>query len=60
MDAGAGWLVQQRDLTAAKLADMIQKMERPALAEMASRAKSMQKTEAVTIMAQACEELAQP
>ena len=39
---------------------MIQKMERPALAEMASRAKSMQKTEAVTIMAQACEELAQP
>ena len=60
VDAGAGWLVQQRDLTAAKLADMIQKMERPALAEMASRAKSMQKTEAVTIMAQACEELAQP
>ncbi|MEJ2801293.1 undecaprenyldiphospho-muramoylpentapeptide beta-N-acetylglucosaminyltransferase [Comamonadaceae bacterium PP-2] len=60
VDAGAGWLVQQRDLTAAKLADMIQKMERPALVEMASRAKSMQKTEAVTIMAQACEELAQP
>lgn len=58
--AGAGWLVQQRDLAPRVLADMILKMERPLLAEMASKAKTMQKTEAVNIMVQACEELVQP
>ena len=58
--AGAGWLVQQRDLAPRVLADMILKMERPLLADMASKAKTMQKTEAVNIMVQACEELVQP
>lgn len=60
VDAGAGWLVQQRDLTPRVLADMISRMERPALAEMGARAKNMQKTQAVAIMVQACEELARP
>jgi UDP-N-acetylglucosamine--N-acetylmuramyl-(pentapeptide) pyrophosphoryl-undecaprenol N-acetylglucosamine transferase len=60
VDAGAGWLIQQRELTPRLLADMILKMERPLLAEMAGKAKTMQKTEAVNIMVKACEELVKP
>lgn len=55
---GGGWLVQQRDLTAQKLAEMLQKMQRDALVKCALQAKTMQKTTAVLAMVQSCEELA--
>ncbi len=58
VDAGGGWLVQQTDLTPELLADLLQKTERPALLERASKAKKMQKTEAVDQILNACEELA--
>ncbi|KAF1023206.1 MAG: UDP-N-acetylglucosamine--N-acetylmuramyl-(pentapeptide) pyrophosphoryl-undecaprenol N-acetylglucosamine transferase [Paracidovorax wautersii] len=60
VNAGAGWLVPQRELTAQRLADMISTMERPTLMQMGQKAKDMQKTEAVDIVVQACEELARP
>jgi UDP-N-acetylglucosamine--N-acetylmuramyl-(pentapeptide) pyrophosphoryl-undecaprenol N-acetylglucosamine transferase len=59
VDQGGGWLVQQKDLTPQKLADMLQKTERPALMQHALQAKTLQKTEAVARVVAACEELAQ-
>jgi UDP-N-acetylglucosamine--N-acetylmuramyl-(pentapeptide) pyrophosphoryl-undecaprenol N-acetylglucosamine transferase len=58
VDAGAGWLVQQRELTPQRLADLIQKTERPELIRKALAAKSMQKTHATEEVVKACEELA--
>jgi UDP-N-acetylglucosamine--N-acetylmuramyl-(pentapeptide) pyrophosphoryl-undecaprenol N-acetylglucosamine transferase len=58
VDQGGGWMEQQRDLSAEKLADMLKKMERTALVERAVQAKTMQKTEATARMVAACEELA--
>jgi UDP-N-acetylglucosamine--N-acetylmuramyl-(pentapeptide) pyrophosphoryl-undecaprenol N-acetylglucosamine transferase len=58
VDAGGGWLVQQADLTPELLADLLQKTERTALIDKATRAKTMQKTEAVEAVVRACEELA--
>jgi len=58
VDAGGGWLVQQADLTPELLADLLQKTGRDALIEKAAKAKTMQKTEAVEAVVQACEELA--
>ncbi|HSH91101.1 MAG TPA: undecaprenyldiphospho-muramoylpentapeptide beta-N-acetylglucosaminyltransferase [Ramlibacter sp.] len=58
VDAGGGWLVQQRDLTPQRLADLIQKTERPELIRKALAAKSMQKTHATEEVVKACEELA--
>jgi len=58
VDAGGGWLVQQADLTARSLADMLLNMERPALLERALKAKNMQKTQATREVVSACEELA--
>ena len=58
VDQGAGWLTQQRDLTAEGLADMLQKTERPALIQRALKAKSLQKTHATDAIVAACEELA--
>ena len=58
VEGGGGWLVQQRDLTAAKLAAMLQKTERLALVQIALQAKTMQKTEATARVVAACEELA--
>ncbi|MBX3658536.1 MAG: undecaprenyldiphospho-muramoylpentapeptide beta-N-acetylglucosaminyltransferase [Ramlibacter sp.] len=57
-DAGGGWLVQQRDLTPAWLADLLQKTERPALIQCGLEAKKMQKTGATEAVVAACEELA--
>ena len=57
VDQGAGWLVQQRDLTPEGLADLLQKTERPALVQRAQKAKTMQKTHAVEDVVAACEEL---
>ncbi|WP_404300421.1 undecaprenyldiphospho-muramoylpentapeptide beta-N-acetylglucosaminyltransferase [Alicycliphilus denitrificans] len=58
VDAGGGWLVQQADLTARGLADMLLNMERPALMDRALKAKNMQKTQAAREVVSACEELA--
>ncbi|WP_313069567.1 undecaprenyldiphospho-muramoylpentapeptide beta-N-acetylglucosaminyltransferase, partial [Melaminivora sp.] len=58
VDAGAGWLVPQDELTPERLAGMLQKMERSALAGRALEAKKMQKTQAAREVAMACEELA--
>ena len=57
VDQGAGWLIQQRDLTPEGLADMLQKTERSALVQAAQKAKTMQKTNAVEDVVAACEEL---
>ena len=58
VQAGGGWLVQQRDLTPGGLAQMLQNMERSALVQRAQNAKKMQKTEATAAVVAACEELA--
>ena len=58
VDQGAGWLIQQRDLTAQELANMLQNTERSALADVAQKAKSLQKTSATDEIVAACEELA--
>ena len=42
--AGGGWLVQQSDLTPEGLAKMLLNSERPALVEIAEKAKNMQKS----------------
>jgi UDP-N-acetylglucosamine--N-acetylmuramyl-(pentapeptide) pyrophosphoryl-undecaprenol N-acetylglucosamine transferase len=58
VDAGGGWLVQQRDLSPQWLADLIQNIERPELIRRAQAAKAMQKTNATAEVVAACEELA--
>lgn len=58
VDQGGGWLMPQAELTAQKLADMLQKLERPALVQRALAAKKMQKLQATETVVQACEELA--
>lgn len=58
VDAGGGWLVQQSELTPELLSDLLQKTSRAALLERATKAKSLQKTEAVIEVVRACEELA--
>jgi len=58
VDQGAGWLVQQRDLSAQSLAEMLSKMERLALMNKGLEAKKMQKLEATQRMVAACQELA--
>ncbi|MCD6662205.1 MAG: undecaprenyldiphospho-muramoylpentapeptide beta-N-acetylglucosaminyltransferase [Comamonas sp.] len=58
VDAGAGWLVPQADLTPRSLANMIEKWERSALVQKALAAKKMQKTQATREVVAACEELA--
>jgi len=59
VDQGAGWLVQQRDLSAQSLAEMLLKMERSTLMAKGLEAKKMQKIDATQRMVATCEELAQ-
>jgi UDP-N-acetylglucosamine--N-acetylmuramyl-(pentapeptide) pyrophosphoryl-undecaprenol N-acetylglucosamine transferase len=58
VDQGAGWLIQQRDLSAEKLADMLRHAERATLLALAQKAKALQKTSATDDIVAACEELA--
>ena len=58
VDAGGGWLVQQRDLKPEWLAGLIQTTSREELVRRALAAKRMQKTTATDDMVKACEELA--
>ena len=56
-DGGAASLVQQRDLTASSLAEMLKNTERSMLIRQALEAKKMQKIEATGCLVAACEEL---
>lgn len=56
--ADAAWLVQQRDLTAQGLADLLRGMTRDELLARATRAKALEKTDAVAHIVAACKELA--
>lgn len=58
VDAGGGWLVQQRDLSAESLAGMLKNMSREDLLKRAIAAKKMEKTQATEQMVAACEALA--
>lgn len=58
VDAGGGWLMQQPALSAQKLAEMLQNMQRSTLLNVALKAKTMQKTDATREVVAACEEFA--
>jgi UDP-N-acetylglucosamine--N-acetylmuramyl-(pentapeptide) pyrophosphoryl-undecaprenol N-acetylglucosamine transferase len=58
VQAGAGWLLPQRELTAQGLAEMLQKLERSTLVEYAQKAETMKKIGATEAVVAACEELA--
>jgi UDP-N-acetylglucosamine--N-acetylmuramyl-(pentapeptide) pyrophosphoryl-undecaprenol N-acetylglucosamine transferase len=58
VDAGGGWLIQQRDLTPERLAELIRRIDRPELIRRAAAAKTMQKNGATDAVVKACEELA--
>jgi UDP-N-acetylglucosamine--N-acetylmuramyl-(pentapeptide) pyrophosphoryl-undecaprenol N-acetylglucosamine transferase len=58
VDAGAGWLVQQKDLTPDMLAQQLLTLEREELVQRAVAARKLQKTQATEQMVAACEELA--
>lgn len=55
VNAGAGWLLPQRELTPDSLADLLQRLDRAELLQHAEQAKKMKKTEAVNAMVAACE-----
>jgi UDP-N-acetylglucosamine--N-acetylmuramyl-(pentapeptide) pyrophosphoryl-undecaprenol N-acetylglucosamine transferase len=57
VDAGGGWLVQQRELTPEWLSQLLRTIERPELIRRATAAKTMQKTQATEEVVTACEEL---
>jgi len=57
-DAGAAWLLPQREMTAQQLADLIQGADREQLLVRAQAAHGLAKTRATETMVQACEELA--
>ncbi|HEX7892132.1 MAG TPA: undecaprenyldiphospho-muramoylpentapeptide beta-N-acetylglucosaminyltransferase [Ramlibacter sp.] len=58
VDAGGGWLVQQKDLTPESLAALLQKLGRAELLQKAVAAKKMEKTQATEQVVAACEALA--
>ncbi len=57
VDQGGGWLVQQKDLTAERLARMLEKADRPTLLASALAARRMEKTGATQRIVAACEAL---
>ena len=57
-DAGAGWLMQQKDLTAKKLAALIGGLDRASLAAMSDKALKLAKPDATRQVADICEALA--
>ena len=60
VDAGGGWLVQQSELTAEWLAQLLQSTGRDELERRAAAARRLAKTTATTEVVAACEELAKP
>jgi len=57
-DAGAAWLMQQRDLTPEKLATLIGGLDRATLATMSDKARALARPDATARVADVCEELA--
>ncbi|HMM46843.1 MAG TPA: undecaprenyldiphospho-muramoylpentapeptide beta-N-acetylglucosaminyltransferase [Thiobacillaceae bacterium] len=57
-DAGAGWLIPQRELGAERLADLIAGLDRATLAAMSDKALALARPEATRQVATICEELA--
>ena len=57
-DAGAAWLVQQKDLSAEKLAALIGGLDRATLSVMADKARALAKPDATARVADICEALA--
>ena len=57
-DQGAAILIQQRELTAQRLAQLITSLDRPKLLEMAQRARALGKPDAAAVVAQRCMQLA--
>jgi len=57
VDQGGGWLLPQAQMTTEGLADMLKKMDRPALLARALQAKKLEKTQATQALVAACEEL---
>jgi UDP-N-acetylglucosamine--N-acetylmuramyl-(pentapeptide) pyrophosphoryl-undecaprenol N-acetylglucosamine transferase len=58
-DHGAAILIQQRDLTAEKLAQLIRSLDRAKLLDMATKARALGKPDAAKIVARRCMELAE-
>jgi UDP-N-acetylglucosamine--N-acetylmuramyl-(pentapeptide) pyrophosphoryl-undecaprenol N-acetylglucosamine transferase len=58
-DAGAAILIQQRELSPERLAELLRSLDRAALLRMAKSARALGKPEAARIVAQRCMELAQ-
>ncbi|WP_374667571.1 undecaprenyldiphospho-muramoylpentapeptide beta-N-acetylglucosaminyltransferase [Ramlibacter sp.] len=58
VDAGGGWLIQQRELTPQGLADLLRSLDRNTLLARAEAAKRMEKTHATEDLVAACEALA--
>lgn len=56
-EAGAGWLMQQKDLSAEKLAALIGGLDRVALAAMSVKARALAKPDATARVADVCEGL---
>ena len=59
VDQGAGQLLPQAELTPEKLANLLQKTERPTLLAWAQKAKALEKTDATEQVVAACEALSQ-
>jgi UDP-N-acetylglucosamine--N-acetylmuramyl-(pentapeptide) pyrophosphoryl-undecaprenol N-acetylglucosamine transferase len=57
-EAGAAVLLQQKELTAEKLARLIQSLDRPRLLDMARNARALGKPDAARIVARRCMEIA--
>ncbi len=58
-DAGAAWLIQQKDLNAEKLAALIGGLDRATLAAMSDQAMKLARPDATQQVADICEELAE-
>jgi UDP-N-acetylglucosamine--N-acetylmuramyl-(pentapeptide) pyrophosphoryl-undecaprenol N-acetylglucosamine transferase len=57
-ERSAAILIQQRDLTPEKLAELIRSLDRPKLLEMAKKARALGKPDAARVVAQRCMEIA--
>jgi UDP-N-acetylglucosamine--N-acetylmuramyl-(pentapeptide) pyrophosphoryl-undecaprenol N-acetylglucosamine transferase len=58
-DQGAAVLLPQSQMTPRALADVIQKLDRPKLLEMARKARALGKPDAARLVAQRCMQLAE-
>ncbi len=60
VDAGAGWLLPQAELTPERLAGLLQGLDRAELQARAEKARALRQTGAVDAMVAACERLTEP